>query len=173
MAGPQSRKSLGNRQLRKFGKKALSELQDLKSKTPRLSRGALFYKRHCITKLNSVKENFHFSQRFFYSFLFKDFGDGKNAGPITEKRGIFFTFCKNFFILFFSMASKIRKMKTGEKKVQAPRKRPACTCPCHRSGGRLLHIVPCCGPGSLRWKLAKKSASLERDPFKAPNIVPR
>ena len=56
----------------------------------------------------------------------------------------------------------------GELKVTLPRD---CKCPCHDPlvGHKVIHVLPCCGPGSAGWE-HESALPNERDPYKALSL---
>ena len=56
----------------------------------------------------------------------------------------------------------------GELKVTLPKD---CKCPCHVPlvGHEVIHVLPCCGPGSAGWE-HESALPNERDPYKALSL---
>jgi hypothetical protein len=45
--------------------------------------------------------------------------------------------------------------------------RKLCNCACHKAPNAVIHVHPCCGPGSKGWRNVVAS---DRDPYKALSL---
>ena len=46
-----------------------------------------------------------------------------------------------------------------------------CKCPCHKAPHAVVHVHPCCGPGSQGWP--PEIVFAERDPYERVTLFPK